>query len=69
MPSSLSAIAHMKDPPLKSFLPDTEVDVEFENEWENVSDWNEDDEEACKEENMLCFGEPGDGTGAMSVSP
>ncbi|KAJ7578386.1 CTD kinase subunit gamma CTK3-domain-containing protein [Mycena floridula] len=51
-------------PPPLSFMPLTEkseseyeltADVEFDNEWETVSDWNEDDDEACKEENELCF--------------
>ena len=49
---------------LLTFMPFTEkgdgefelsVDVEFENEWDATSDWNEDDEEACAEENALCF--------------
>ncbi|KAK0484763.1 CTD kinase subunit gamma CTK3-domain-containing protein [Armillaria novae-zelandiae] len=49
---------------LTSFMPFTEkgdgefelsLDIEFENEWDTVSDWNEDDEEACAEENALCF--------------
>jgi CTD kinase subunit gamma len=31
------------------------IDVEFENEWETTSDWNEDDDEAALEENELCF--------------
>ncbi|KAG8952748.1 hypothetical protein FRC04_003671 [Tulasnella sp. 424] len=34
------------------------LDIEFENAWETTSDWNEDDEEAVREENALCF--PGD---------
>ncbi|KAF9049315.1 hypothetical protein BDZ89DRAFT_1006661 [Hymenopellis radicata] len=49
---------------LLTFMPFTErgdgefelsIDVEFDNEWEATSDWNEDDEEACAEENALCF--------------
>jgi CTD kinase subunit gamma len=31
------------------------VDIEFENEWETTSDWNEDDDEAVTEENDLCY--------------
>jgi len=31
------------------------MDIEFENEWETTSDWNEDDEEAVVEENDLCY--------------
>lgn len=31
------------------------IDIEFENEWEATSDWNEDDDEAVVEENELCF--------------
>ncbi len=52
-------------PQLASFMPDpnglgikgTEltIDIEFDNEWETTSDWNEDDEEAANEENDLCF--------------
>ncbi|KAK7047936.1 hypothetical protein VNI00_006264 [Paramarasmius palmivorus] len=51
-------------PGLTSFLPLTEkgdgefelsIDIEFENEWETLSDWNEDDDEACAEENALCY--------------
>ncbi|KAL4063044.1 CTD kinase subunit gamma CTK3-domain-containing protein [Scleroderma yunnanense] len=47
---------------LASFLPlsDTEnaevaLDIEFENEWEATSDWNEDDVEAIIEERELCY--------------
>lgn len=54
-------------PPLASFLPfggqgaddgdqeELPIDVEFENEWETTSDWNEDDDEAAGEENKLCY--------------
>ncbi|TRM67561.1 CTD kinase subunit gamma CTK3-domain-containing protein [Schizophyllum amplum] len=51
-------------PALTSLLPLTDdadgerelpLDVEFENAWETTSDWNEDDEEAMREENELCF--------------
>ena len=31
------------------------LDIEFENEWETTSDFNEDDEEAIKEEAQLAF--------------
>lgn len=50
--------------PLASFMPladDTDgaeeltIDIEFENEWETTSDWNEDDDEAVAEENDLCY--------------
>ena len=63
--------------PLASFLPLTDdgdgageltLDIEFENEWEATSDWNEDDEEAVAEENALCF-PPREGEGeAMDLS-
>ncbi|TFK50786.1 hypothetical protein OE88DRAFT_1659858 [Heliocybe sulcata] len=51
-------------PQLASFLPLTDdgdgegeltIDIEFDNEWETTSDWNEDDDEAAAEENDLCF--------------
>ncbi|KAI0764289.1 CTD kinase subunit gamma CTK3-domain-containing protein [Trametes elegans] len=60
-------------PPLASFLPLTDeqdgvgelaLDIEFDNEWETTSDWNEDDDEAIGEENVLCFlGEDGEDSG------
>jgi len=31
------------------------LDIEFENEWETTSDWNEDDDEAIGEEAELAF--------------
>lgn len=31
------------------------LDIEFDNEWETTSDWNEDDDDAVAEENALCF--------------
>ena len=37
-------------------VPESALDIEFENAWETTSDWNEDDDEACNEENVLCFG-------------
>ncbi|KAG9312340.1 hypothetical protein JVU11DRAFT_7656 [Chiua virens] len=47
---------------LASFLPLSEgenaelaLDIEFENEWEATSDWNEDDIEAVMEERELCY--------------
>lgn len=52
---------------LASFMPDTEdadgeseltIDIEFDNEWETTSDWNEDDDEAADEENRLCYQAP-----------
>ena len=67
-------------PPLASFLPLTDdgdgageltLDIEFENEWEATSDWNEDDEEAVAEEHELCFSGTGggdDGDDAMDLS-
>jgi len=51
-------------PQLACFYPLTEpgegqeelaLDIEFENEWETTSDWNEDDEEAIGEEAQLAF--------------
>ena len=51
-------------PPLASFYSLTEaiggqeelaMDIEFENEWETTSDWNEDDDEAIGEEAQLAF--------------
>lgn len=51
-------------PPLASFTPLTDdgdgeeeltLDIEFENDWETTSDWNEDDDDAAQEENELCF--------------
>ncbi|KAF9235982.1 CTD kinase subunit gamma CTK3-domain-containing protein [Melanogaster broomeanus] len=53
---------HTRHTALASFLPlsDTEntelaLDIEFENEWEATSDWNEDDVEAVSEERELCY--------------
>jgi len=55
-------------PQLASFMPLTDdgdgeeelaIDIEFENEWETTSDWNEDDDDAVREENELCFVGPG----------
>jgi CTD kinase subunit gamma len=33
--------------------PDMPLDIEFENEWETTSDWNEDDDEATTQETNL----------------
>ncbi|KAI0045528.1 hypothetical protein FA95DRAFT_1596784 [Auriscalpium vulgare] len=61
-------------PPLASFLPFTgdrdgaeelTIDIEFENEWETTSDWNEDDDDAVGEENDLCY--PGEGETPMDM--
>lgn len=59
---------HSNHPPqLASFLPLTDdrdgdeeltQDIEFENDWEATSDWNEDDDDAAVEENTLCFPKP-----------
>ena len=38
--------------------PDMPLDIEFENEWETTSDWNEDDDEATAQETNVCFGNP-----------
>ena len=38
--------------------PDLPLDIEFENEWETTSDWNEDDDEATAQETNVCFGKP-----------
>lgn len=55
-PTSLKA-ALFVNPQLLSLLPDGEeepsVDIEFDNDWETTSDWNEDDEEAAGEEVTL----------------
>ncbi|EIN06627.1 hypothetical protein PUNSTDRAFT_72264 [Punctularia strigosozonata HHB-11173 SS5] len=77
--------AAMLPPPLASFLPLDEhdegwrpneeltLDIEFENEWETTSDWNEDDDEAVSEETELCFPDqkewprPTDGEKAMDL--
>ncbi|KAF4621474.1 hypothetical protein D9613_001043 [Agrocybe pediades] len=45
---------------LASFYPldtaeELPVDIEFENEWETTSDWNDDDQEAIDEEDHLAF--------------
>lgn len=49
---------------LASFLPLTDdgdgdeeltLDIEFENDWETTSDWNEDDDDAAVDENELCY--------------
>ncbi|KAF7346125.1 CID domain-containing protein [Mycena sanguinolenta] len=42
------------------------VDVEFENDWETTSDWNEDDDEAALDEANACF--PAEGEGPMDLS-
>ncbi|KAJ7163350.1 CTD kinase subunit gamma CTK3-domain-containing protein [Mycena filopes] len=42
------------------------VDVEFENDWETTSTWNEDDDEAAADESELCF--PAEGEGPMDLS-
>ena len=56
--------ASFQPPQLACFYPLTEpgegqeelaLDIEFENEWEATSDWNEDDEEAVGEEANLAF--------------
>ncbi|ESK96299.1 hypothetical protein Moror_7085 [Moniliophthora roreri MCA 2997] len=63
-PITHNPATQMQMPGLTSFLPLTEkgdgefelsIDIEFENEWETLSDWNEDDDEACAEENALCY--------------
>ncbi|KAG6864936.1 hypothetical protein C0991_006287 [Blastosporella zonata] len=70
--SSSSAAA--ANPPLASFMPLTDprdgaqeltIDIEFENEWETTSEWNEDDVEAATEETELCF--PAEGEGPMEL--
>lgn len=65
-------------PQLASFIPLTDdgdgeeeltFDIEFENEWETTSDWNEDDDDAAREENELCFsGGAVDGMMSMDLS-
>jgi len=64
---------------LAAFLPLTDdgdgeeeltLDIEFENDWETTSDWNEDDDDAVIEENDLCFPshDPQDDEQAMDLS-
>ncbi|EMD32892.1 hypothetical protein CERSUDRAFT_57744 [Gelatoporia subvermispora B] len=64
---------------LAAFLPLTDdgdgeeeltLDIEFENDWETTSDWNEDDDDAVVEENDLCFParDPQDDEQAMDLS-
>ena len=65
-------------PQLASFMPLTDdgdgaeeltIDIEFENEWETISDWNEDDDDAAREENERCFaGGTGGGGKPMDLS-
>ncbi|KIJ63502.1 hypothetical protein HYDPIDRAFT_168348 [Hydnomerulius pinastri MD-312] len=62
LPSSASPVAAYAPYGLAGFLPlsDAEnaelaLDIEFENEWEATSDWNEDDVEAVVEERELCY--------------
>jgi len=65
-------------PQLASFMPligdgdgeeELTIDIEFENEWETTSDWNEDDDDAAREENERCFsGGAGDGGTLMELS-
>ena len=65
-PVSHNPYTHLP-PQLASFLPLTDdgdgdgeltQDIEFENDWETTSDWNEDDDDAAVEENNLCFPPP-----------
>lgn len=62
-PASHSAAA-FPPPQLASFYPlgdaadgqeECALDIEFDNDWETTSDWNEDDEEAIGEEAELAF--------------
>ena len=62
---------------LASFLPLTDdadgpgeltLYIEFENEWEATSDWNEDDDDAVAEENTLCFPREAGEDEAMDLS-
>jgi len=39
----------------QTITPELALDIEFENAWETTSDFNEDDEELIREENVLCF--------------
>ncbi|PFH47400.1 hypothetical protein AMATHDRAFT_152115 [Amanita thiersii Skay4041] len=70
-----SSSAQLSAATLASFLPmvdaaegeeELAIDIEFENEWEATSDWNEDDVEAVAEECDLCF--PAEGEGPMDLS-
>jgi CTD kinase subunit gamma len=42
-------------PAAETIADEFSIDVEFENAWETTSDWNEDDDEAAQEQNVLCF--------------
>ncbi|KAF8883246.1 CTD kinase subunit gamma CTK3-domain-containing protein [Infundibulicybe gibba] len=60
-------------PQLSSFMPLSDdmddqlaLDIEFDNEWEATSDWNEDDDELVLEEKDVCF--PAEGEGPMDLS-
>ena len=63
-------------PTLAAFLPladdgdgeqELTLDIEFDNDWETTSDWNEDDDDAAEEENLLCF-QAHDGEQPMDLS-
>jgi CTD kinase subunit gamma len=55
-PISLKPMSYT-NPQLLTLMPDIDeelpVDIEFDNEWETTSDWNEDDEDAAAEEVTL----------------
>ncbi|KAF9519407.1 hypothetical protein BS47DRAFT_1482096 [Hydnum rufescens UP504] len=51
-----SSPSSVEDPPRPPSPHDSALDIEFDNAWETTSDWNEDDDEAAIEENILCFG-------------
>ncbi|TCD65550.1 hypothetical protein EIP91_002514 [Steccherinum ochraceum] len=62
---------------LASFLPLTDdgdgeeeltLDIEFENDWETTSDWNEDDDDAAYDENELCYPPPPERGHPMDLS-
>jgi CTD kinase subunit gamma len=72
----VSHTSHHQLPPLASFLPfgdqhaddpELPIDIEFENEWETTSNWNEDDDEAAGAENSLCFPPSGSADDSMMI--
>ncbi|KIO30038.1 hypothetical protein M407DRAFT_69697 [Tulasnella calospora MUT 4182] len=57
IPSHRGQQQHPQQSSMQTSGPELALDIEFENAWETTSDWNEDDEEAVREENALCFPE------------
>ena len=55
---SSTTAADLAQPQIAPIHVESALDIEFDNAWETTSDWNEDDEDAADEENLLCFGSP-----------